>query len=84
MAGILKYPMSTEKTINQIGRNNIIIYIVDYRATKPEIRKEFESVFGVKVESVRTVNTVSNSKKAFIKLSRAYRAEDIAKRLKLV
>ncbi len=84
MAGILKYPMSTEKTINQIGKYNTIIYIVDYRATKPEIRKEFESIFNVKVDSIRTVNTTTNNKKAFIKLAKGYRAEDIAKRLKLV
>ena len=84
MAGILRYPMSTEKTINQIGKYNTIIYIVDYRATKPEIRKEFESIFNVKVDSIRTVNTATNNKKAFIKLAKGYRAEDIAKRLKLV
>lgn len=76
--------MSTEKTINQISRSNIVIYIVDGRATKTEIKKEFEGVFGVKVDSVRTVNTPTNSKKAFIKLSDNFKAEDIAKKLKLV
>jgi ribosomal protein L23 len=84
MAGILKYPLSTEKTINQIGRNNTIAYIVDYRATKPQIKKEFEAVFNVKVSSVRSATTVSNQKKVFVKLAKGYKAEDIAKILKLV
>ncbi len=84
MPGILRYPLSTEKTINQIGRNNIIAYIVDYRATKPQIKKEFEATFSVKVDSIRTATTASNRKKVFIKLSKGFKAEDIAKRLKLV
>ncbi len=84
MSGILKYPLSTEKTINQIGRNNTIAYIVDYRATKSQIKKEFESTFGVKVSSIRTATSPTNRKKAFVKLAKGYKAEDIAKRLKLV
>ena len=84
MPGILKYPLSTEKTINQIGRNNIIAYIVDYRATKDQIKKEFESTFSVKVSSIRTATTATNRKKAFVKLAKGYKAEDIARRLKLV
>ena len=81
---ILKYPLSTEKTISQIGRNNTISYIVDYRATKAQIKKEFEGVFNVKVSSVRSINAPTNIKKAFIKLAKGYRAEDVAKKLKLV
>jgi len=84
MPGILKYPLSTEKAINQISRSNTIAYIVDFRATKAQIRKEFEAIFGVKVEAVKTVNTPTNRKKVFIKLAKGYKAEDIAKRLKLV
>jgi ribosomal protein L23 len=82
--GILRYPVSTEKAINQISRNNIITYVVDYRASKPQIKKEFESIFGVKVSNIRSINTIMNTKKVFIEVSKAYRAEDIAKKLKLV
>ncbi len=84
MKGVLKYPLSTEKTINQIGRNNIIAYVVDYRATKPEIKKEFEATFNVKISSIRSMNTAANQKRVFLKLAKGYKAEDIAKRLKLV
>ena len=82
--GVLKYPLSTEKTIAQIGRNNTILYVVDYRATKAQIKKEFESTFSVKVSGIRSINTPTNTKKAFIKLAKGYKAEDVAKKLKLV
>jgi ribosomal protein L23 len=82
--GILKYPLSTEKTITNIGKQNVVAYIVDSRATKPQIKKEFETIFGVKVSNVRTINAPTNIKKAFITIGKGHRAEDIAKRLKLV
>jgi ribosomal protein L23 len=82
--GILKYPLATEKSVGMIEKNNVIVYIVDFRATKPEIRKEFEDTFNVKVSAVRTLNTPTNTKKAFIKLSKGYNASDVAVKLKLV
>ncbi|MCL4379474.1 MAG: 50S ribosomal protein L23 [Candidatus Marsarchaeota archaeon] len=84
MPGTLRHPLSTEKAINQIGRSNVIAYIVDYRATKQQIKKEFEATFGVKVSGIRTMTTASNRKKAFVTIAHGYKAEDIAKRLKLV
>jgi ribosomal protein L23 len=80
----LKYPIATEKAVAQIDRNNVIIYVVDFRATKPEIRKEFESQFNVKVKGIRTLNLPNNTKKAFIKLAKGFKASDVASKLKLV
>jgi len=81
---VLRYPLATEKAINLISKNNLIIYIVDSRATKPEIKKEFETTFGVKISSIRTANMPTNYKKAFIKVAKGYSASDIAMKLKLV
>jgi len=81
---VLKYPLATEKAINLISKSNLIIYIVDSRASKPEIKKEFETTFGVKVSAIRTTNMPTNYKKAFIKIAKGYNASDIAMKLKLV
>lgn len=80
----LMYPIATEKAINMIERNNLIVYVVDSRATKPEIKKEFESLFKVKVASVATARMPQNFKKAFIKIAPEFKASDIALKLKLV
>lgn len=82
--GVLKYPLATEKSVGMIDRENTIIYVTDKRATKTQIKAEFEGTFNVKVERVNTENTVTNLKKAFIRLKPAYKASDIAIKLKLV
>ena len=38
----LNYPLSTEKSIGIIEKGNTITYMVDFRASKAEIKKEFE------------------------------------------
>lgn len=81
---VLKYPVATEKAVGMVDRFNTIIYVVDFRASKSAIRREFESTFNVKVERVNTVNMPSNAKKALIKLKQPYKASDIAIKLKLV
>ncbi|MCL4389090.1 MAG: 50S ribosomal protein L23 [Candidatus Marsarchaeota archaeon] len=84
MPGVLKYPLSTEKAIGLVTRGNTIVYIVDHRSAKSAIKGEFERVFNVKVQDIRTENTPNNRKKAYIKLAKGSSAEEVAKKLKLV
>jgi ribosomal protein L23 len=80
----LEYPIATEKAIGQIERQNVITYMVDTRATKAEIKAEFEKTFRVRVESINLANTPDNKRKASIKLRKDFKAGDIATKLKLV
>jgi large subunit ribosomal protein L23 len=81
---ILMHPIATEKAVGLVDKRNTITYIVDFRAGKKDIAKEFERMFGVKVAKVRTINLPTNTKKAFIKLAKEYKASDVAEKLKLV
>lgn len=80
----LNYPLATEKSIGVIEKGNTITYMVDFRASKAEIKKEFESRFGVKVAAIRVANTARNEKKAYIKLAKGSNASEVAMKLKLV
>jgi len=80
---ILLYPIATEKAISEIEKNNTITFIVNDLATKKDIQEEFEKLFGVKVEKIRVART-KQGKKAFIKLNKEFKAEDIALKLKLL
>ena len=82
--GVLKYPLATEKAIGIVDKRNTITYIVDYRASKTDITKEFQEKFGVKVASVKTANMPNNVKKAFIQVAKGGSANEIAMKLKLV
>jgi large subunit ribosomal protein L23 len=81
---ILKYPLATEKSVGIVDRGNTITYVVDSRASKTDIKLEFEKSFNVKVKSINTINLPKNTKKAFIKLAKGFNAADVAVKLKLV
>ena len=52
---ILIKPLVTEKMTNQAERFNRYGFIVDRRATKPQIKKAVESLYDVNVETVNTM-----------------------------
>jgi ribosomal protein uL23 len=57
---------------------NALVFIVDRRATKHEIKQAFETLYKVKVVKVNTLITPQGKKKAFIKLSQEHSALDLA------
>ena len=57
---------------------NALVFIVDRRATKHEIKYAFETLYNVKVIKINTLITPQGKKKAFIKLSKDYSALDLA------
>lgn len=81
---ILKYPYMTEKSISLIEKENKIVFVVERKATKVEIKKAFEKMFEVKVAKVNTETTLKGEKKAFIKLKPEFKAVDVATKLGLV
>src|SRR5439155_11535947 len=57
---VIKSPVITEKALvakeETQDRRQLLTFRVDRHATKPEIRNAVESIFQVKVDSVRTAN----------------------------
>ncbi len=78
---VLIEPLHTEKALNYIEYYNTLVFIVDRRATKGEIKEAVQQLFEVEVEKVRTLITPDGRKKAFVKLKPGYSAEEIATRL---
>ena len=67
--------------ITKIENENKIVFIVDIRANKKQIKMEVEKLFGVKVEKVNTLITPDGRKKAFVKLAPEYSALELATKL---
>jgi large subunit ribosomal protein L23 len=78
---VLLYPLVTEKTVGMIEKENKIVFIVDRKANKKQIKEAFEKLFGVKVEKVNTLIARDGRKKAFIKLKKEFKASDVAVKL---
>ncbi|MBW3003316.1 50S ribosomal protein L23 [Candidatus Woesearchaeota archaeon] len=81
---IIKYPLSTEKTIRLMEAENKLIFVVDKNATKSDIKKAVESMFKVKVVNVNTYITNKDVKKAYVKLAFDTPAIDIATQMGLM
>jgi LSU ribosomal protein L23P len=67
---IVKEFLATEKAIRLLESQNTLTVIVDKNATKPQIKKEIENMFNVKVEKVNTLITPLGEKKAYVKLKK--------------
>ena len=80
---IVKYPLSTEKSIRLIETDNKLTFIVDKKAKKPEIKEAVEELFKVKVLKVNTLIN-NGKKKAYVKLSKDTPAIDVATQLGLM
>ncbi|MFO7968452.1 MAG: 50S ribosomal protein L23 [Archaeoglobaceae archaeon] len=66
----------TEKSTTELEKN-ILTAVVSLNAKKPDIRREIEEKFDVKVSDVNTYVTPKGEKRAFIKLDPDYSAEEI-------
>ena len=81
---ILKRPYLTEKSIGLVERENKIVFIVDRKANKKQIKEAFEKVFEVKVQKINSEITAKGEKKAYIKLKPEFKAVDVATKLGMV
>ena len=81
---IIKYPLSTEKSIRQIEFDNKLTFVVDQKATKPEIKRAVEELFKVKVAKVNTQNSFKGQRRAYVKLSPESLASDVSADLGLI
>lgn len=80
----IKYPISTEKAVRLMESDNKLVFIVERKATKQDIKKEIEKMFNVKVIKVNTLITPLGQKKAYVKLSKETLAIDVATKLGLM
>jgi large subunit ribosomal protein L23 len=76
-------PYITERTFDQIARENKICFVVNDKATKPQIASAVEALYDVKVRQVNTLRSIGG-KKAFVRLVPEASATDLATKLGLV
>ena len=81
---IIKYPLSTEKSIRLMESENKLIFVVNNKATKNEIKKAIEEMFKVEVDKVNTFVNPEGEKRAYIKFSAKNPAIDIATQMGLM
>ena len=59
---IIRKPVITEKTMAAMAENKYT-FIVHVNSNKSQIKRAVEEVFGVKVQSVQTINSIGKTKR---------------------
>ena len=83
-SSILKFVYMTEKSIKSIEKENKLIFIVNRKSTKHDIKKSVEMSYGEKVLEVKTMIDQKARKKAFVKFEKSEVAGDIAIKLGII
>jgi large subunit ribosomal protein L23 len=76
---ILLHAYVTEKSMDEMERQNKLEFVVDPRANRQEIRRAIEEIYQCKVAAVN-VKIVRQGKIATVKFAPPYSAEDIGSR----
>lgn len=79
---ILK-PITSEKAVKLIELDNTLVFEVERKFPRDQIKKEVQNTFKVKVEKVRTL--IRNNKKyAHVRLAASTPAIDVATKLGMI
>lgn len=63
LSDVIKRPLITEKATSLKAMSNAVLFAVDRRANKKEVREAVEKMFKVKVDDVRTLNVAGKKKR---------------------
>ena len=78
---IIKAPIITEKT-SDLARENVVLFSVDPKANKTQIKQAIEKIFNVEVEKVNTLNTYPKKKRVGRYVGRANKVKKAIVKLK--
>jgi large subunit ribosomal protein L23 len=78
---VIYFPLMTESANLMVEKDNKLIFIVNLKAGKSDVKRAVEQLYEVKVHRVTVLITPQGEKKAFVKLSPEYKASDVAIKL---
>ncbi len=78
---VIFYPLMTESASLMVEKDNKLIFIVDLKAGKSDVKKAVEQLYEVEVDRITMLITPQGEKKAFVKLKPEYKASDVAIKL---
>ncbi|KAH8702631.1 60S ribosomal protein L23 [Talaromyces proteolyticus] len=75
---VIIHPLNTESAMKKIEENNTLVFIVDVKANKRQIKAALKKLYDVDTIKVNTLIRPDGSKKAFARLTPDVDALDIA------
>jgi large subunit ribosomal protein L23 len=78
---IILYPLMTESSSLMVEKENKLVFVVNLKANKKDVKRAVETLYEVKVQDINTQITPQGQKKAFVKLTPDFKAADVAIKL---
>ena len=81
---IIKHPLTTESTMKKIEDNNTLVFIVNTKANKHQIKASVKKLYDINVAKVNTLIRPDGQKKAYVRLAADYDALDVANKIGII
>ena len=81
---LVKYLMTTESAVKNIEDNNTIVFIVDVRSNKRQIKNAIKILYGIESQNVNTLICLDGKKKAYVRLTQDYDALEVANKIGII
>merc|ERR1711981_968509 len=77
-------PRTTESAMKKIEDNNTLVFIVDVRATKRQVKDAVKRMYDIQCAKVNTLIRPDGQKKAYVRLTQDYDALDVANKIGII
>uniref|UniRef100_A0A7R9VRJ9 Large ribosomal subunit protein uL23 N-terminal domain-containing protein n=1 Tax=Pseudictyota dubia TaxID=2749911 RepID=A0A7R9VRJ9_9STRA len=81
---VIKYPLTTESSMKLIEDSNTLVFIVDIKSNKRQIKASVKDLYNIECDKVNTLITPRGLKKAYVRLSKDFDALDVANRVGVI
>jgi large subunit ribosomal protein L23Ae len=80
---IINFPLTTESAMKKI-EDNTLVFIVDVKANKHQIKQAIKKLCDIDVAKVNTLIRPDGEKKAYVRLAPDYDALDVASKIGII
>lgn len=81
---VLKFPLTTESAMKKIEDNNTLVFIVDVKANKRQIKEAVQQMYEIQCQKINTLIRPDGQKKAYVRLTSDFDALDVANRVGII
>lgn len=78
---VIKHPLNTESAMKKIEENNTLVFIVDLKSNKNQIKQSIKKLYDVDTLKVSTLIRPDGKKKAYVRLTKDVDALDVANKI---
>nr|XP_034349782.1 60S ribosomal protein L23a-like [Arvicanthis niloticus] len=83
-SAIIKFPLTTESAMKKLEDNNTLVFMVDVKANKYQIKQAMKKLYDIDVAKVNTLLRPDGEKKACVHLAPGYDALDVANKIGII